>query len=76
MDIIVVCIACFLCGIMVIGCQYMLDKANAKSAGEWGFYGVGVFFILISSWGIYKEYKIRELIKQGSYNKNLPRYKQ
>lgn len=74
-DIIPVCVALVLLGIIIVGCQYDLTYILHK-ANDWAFFVIGFFFISFGSWGIMKENKNRDLIKQGQYDWSKPRYKQ
>jgi SNF family Na+-dependent transporter len=57
--IILICAACMLCGMMVIYTTYILDTIKHLSL-EYGYIGLGMFFIIIGGWGIRKEYRDQE----------------
>jgi len=57
--IILICAACMMCGIMVIYTTYVLDTLGHLPI-EYGYIGLGMFFIILGGWGIRKEYRDQE----------------
>jgi hypothetical protein len=59
--IILICAACMLCGILVIGTTFMLNEKGVEKQLNTGYILVGMFFIILGGLGIRTEYRHQAL---------------